>query len=259
MTRMIATASSSHVEPASTGLRNPCTPGERIQALLFDLDGTLYRQRPLRALMALDLLTLAVKRPMTAPRCWRGLRAYRRAQETLRARPTTTACTSRDQIALASVRSGIPTTEIEQFVDEWIFERPLKYLQHCRPQGLDTLLEFLDRQNVRMGIFSDYPAESKLAALGLAGRFSPVLCATDPGVSAFKPHPRGFLVACERWGLEPREVLVVGDRLDVDAAGAAAAGMPCVIVGTPVSGLERPGLMVLPSLERLRVALNDGR
>ena len=82
-----------------------------------------------------------------------------------------------------------------------------------------------------MGVLSDYPAEAKLRALGLAGRFSLVLCATDPEVGAFKPNPRGFLRACERWQIARGDVLVVGDRVDVDAAGAAAAGMPCVIIG----------------------------
>ena len=53
------------------------------------------------------------------------------------------------------------------------------------------------------GVLSDYPAEAKLQALGLAGRFSPVLCATDPEIGAFKPNPRGFLHACAVWNLPP--------------------------------------------------------
>lgn len=255
---MIAAASPSPVQPLPGGLTNPFSPPDRIRAMLFDLDGTLYRQRPMRTLMALELLALVVKRPMTAPRCWRGLKEFRRAQETLRARATTTPYASSDQIVVASERSGIPVAEMEHLVDEWMSERPLKYLQYCRAQGLVELLDFLDAQHVRMGVLSDYPAEAKLAALGLARRFSPVLCATDPLVAALKPNPRGFLVACDHWGLKPHEVLVVGDRLDVDAAGAAAAGMPCVIVGPPASTHDRPGLMVVPSFERLRVALNDG-
>ena len=107
-------------------------------------------------------------------------------------------------------------------------------------------------------------------ALGLSGRrrssrrwasaasFSVVLCATDPEVGAFKPHPRGFLAACERWQLDPAEVLMVGDRADVDAAGAAAAGMPCVIVGrAQASPADSSGVRLVPSLERLRHVLDD--
>ena len=112
-----------------------------------------------------------------------------------------------------------------------MLNRPLKYLQFCRAVGLDGLLAELDRLGVRTGVLSDYPAEAKLRALGLEGRFSPVLCATDPEIGAFKPSPRGFLRACAVWNLPPRDVLFVGDRVDVDAAGAAAAGMRCVIIG----------------------------
>ncbi len=51
---------------------------------------------------------------------------------------------------------------------------------------------------------------------------------------------------------------MVGDRADVDAAGAAAAGMPCVIIGrSPASPADRPAFVVLPSLERLRHVLDD--
>jgi FMN phosphatase YigB (HAD superfamily) len=129
----------------------------------------------------------------------------------------------------------------------------LKYLQFCRAAGLDRLLAALDAAGLRMGVLSDYPAEAKLEALGLAGRFSPVLCATDPGIDAFKPNPRGYLRACEIWGLSPADVLFVGDRADVDAAGAAAAGMPCAIVGRvpPPPAGSAATYTVFPSFERL--------
>ena len=80
-------------------------------------------------------------------------------------------------------------------------------------------------------MFSDYPSGEKLEALGLDKRLSLTLCATDPEINAFKPHPRGFLRACELWDLDPAEVLYIGDRPEVDAVGAAAAGMPCAILG----------------------------
>jgi FMN phosphatase YigB (HAD superfamily) len=80
-------------------------------------------------------------------------------------------------------------------------------------------------------VFSDYPGDQKLRALNLSGfNIWPVLCATDPQVNAFKPHPKGFLRACGLWTLAPDEVLYVGDRYEIDAVGAAAAGMPCAII-----------------------------
>ena len=74
---------------------------------------------------------------------------------------------------------------------------------------------------------------------------------SDPEIDAFKPSPRGFLRACELWDLEPADVLFVGDRPEVDAAGAAAAGMPCVIIGSAEAGLHGMNYSVVHSFERL--------
>lgn len=229
-------------------------PASRVRAVLFDLDGTLYRQTPMRALMALELATLAIRHPLQAPITWRVLSEFRRAQEALRGRDTGRG-SAVEQLELTSRRTGLSIDQVEAIVSEWMIERPLKYMPRCRAVGLDPLLDFLSRRGIKVGVFSDYPPEPKLKALGVAGRFSVLLCSADPDVGRFKPDPRGFLVASARWHLDPSEVLVVGDRHDADAAGAHAAGMPCVIVGSR-SGATG-GVVSLPSLERLHDVLDD--
>jgi putative hydrolase of the HAD superfamily len=240
------------------GLRNPLESSRRIRAVLFDLDGTLYRQTRMRILMAVELSTLALINPFLAPRRLRGLREYRHAQETLRRRGAVSDQAVATQLDTAAVRAGVSRQFLEQLVNEWMVRRPLKYMRFCRAEGLIELLEFLERRGLPVGVFSDYPADAKLHALGLTGRFSLVLCSTDPDIGALKPNPRGFLLACRRWNLHPQEVLMVGDRTDVDATGAMAAGMPCVIVGTPsASDINSESVLTLPSLQRLRRALDD--
>jgi HAD superfamily hydrolase (TIGR01549 family) len=135
------------------------------------------------------------------------------------------------QYVQAAKRAGNDWIQIESVVVEWIHQRPLKYLRFCRRRGIEAFLTFLESKGIQVGVFSDYPVLDKLQALGLAGRMSLRLCATDPEINAFKPHPTGFLHACALWGLPPEEVLYIGDRLEVDAVGAANAGMPCVLVG----------------------------
>ena len=71
-------------DAAPPGVRNPMNATQRVRAVLFDLDGTLYRQKPMRALMALELATLAFRRPLQAPVSWRVLAEFRKAQEQLR-------------------------------------------------------------------------------------------------------------------------------------------------------------------------------
>ena len=232
------------------GVPNPFDPTRRIRAVLFDLDGTLYRQGPLRSLMALELLTLPMSGLLDAPKRLRALRTYRKTQEQLRATDARVSATAA-QLAAAAGRSGLSVAEVERLVDEWMMTRPLKYLRLCRAKGLERLLSFLETSSVRAGVLSDYPPESKLQALGLSGRFAPVLCTSAPEVMALKPSPKGFLMACRAWRLAPGEVLYVGDRPDVDAAGASAAGMPCVIIGGLRPVRRTAGYLVVRSLERL--------
>lgn len=237
------------------GVRNPQRPAGRVRAVLFDLDGTLYRQRPLRGLMAIELAILAIRHPLQAPGCWRVISEFRKSQEALRGTETERGGAI-EQLELTARRTGLSVDQVEAIVAEWMMERPLKHLARCRAEGLLPLLDFLSRRDIKMGVFSDYPPELKLQALGIGGRFSVVLCSTDPDVRMFKPHPRGFLIASSRWQLDPSEVLVVGDRPDADAAGAAAAGMPCVIIGTRHFPQSRD-FVSLHSLERLRDVLDD--
>jgi FMN phosphatase YigB (HAD superfamily) len=209
-----------------------------IRAVLFDLDGTLYRQAPLRALMAAELATVPClqPRPWRAARTWRILQTFREVREELRALGHASEPLERLQYKAAADRAGLPVDEMEAAVTEWIFKRPLKYLRHVLRPGTSALFDRLSSEQLRIGVFSDYPVDDKLAALGLAAPHVLTLEATAADVNAFKPHPRGFLRACELWNLRPDEVLYVGDRPEVDAAGAAAAGMPCVILDARPDG-----------------------
>ena len=204
-----------------------------VRGVLFDVDGTLYHQLPLRAFMAAELATapLILGSLTRARTLTRVLRAYRSAQEELRDAPAKGHSIASLQISLAAKLTGVGESEVARAVAEWMESRPLRYLRVCRRAGLPALLKGLQRRDIRLGVLSDYPCESKLEALGLASFFSPILCAADPHINVFKPNPRGFWRACELWRMTPGEVLYVGDRPDVDAQGARAAGMRCVIVG----------------------------
>ena len=242
-------------EGTGDGLRNPVDPSRRIRAVLFDLDGTLYRQAPVRALMALETLTLPFANLTLAPKRWRALLKYRQALEYFRD-DRGEGTVGPALLATTATASGLTVDEVESLVTEWMHLRPLKYLRMCRVPGIDQLLDQFRQAGVVAGVLSDYPAEKKLTALGLGGRFSPVLCSLDPEIDALKPSPRGFETACRRWNLSPGDVLMIGDRAEVDAAGAIAAGMTCVIIGrAETPGLKSAGYFVMPSLDTLRGAL----
>ncbi|MFN7917486.1 MAG: HAD family hydrolase [Vicinamibacterales bacterium] len=238
-------------------IRHPYQPGLEIRAVLFDLDGTLYAQKPIQMRMALELAALPLRKPFAAAGILRALRSYRHAQEELRGREAEAGSLADAQVAIAARRSGLSHETVAALVDEWMIRRPLKYLRSQLAPGTLELLDRLARAGVQVGLLSDYPAVDKLQALGLAGRFSPILCSSDPGINRFKPDPRGFRVAAETWGLPTDQVLMVGDRYEVDFKGAQAAGMPCALVGAPRHVPPAHAAAVFPSLERLARVIDD--
>jgi HAD superfamily hydrolase (TIGR01549 family) len=202
------------------------------RAVLFDLDGTLYHQLPVRALMAAELAAESLSAP--PGRLVRTLRTFREVREELRQVDASTAHLAALQFERTAEKCDQPAALVADLVDEWICRRPLKYIAHFKRSAVMTLITRLHRRNVALGVLSDYPVSQKLAALNLTHAFSLTLCTTEPAINAFKPNPKGFLIACERFGLEPREVVYVGDRPDVDAVGARAAGMHCYLVGRSI-------------------------
>jgi FMN phosphatase YigB (HAD superfamily) len=201
--------------------------------VLFDVDGTLYHQGRLRACMALELAAAPVtlRSVGSAAAVVRILRAYRAKQEELRMRASPGAPLANLQVADTAAMLAVPEAEVRDVVSEWMVRRPLKYLPWCRRRGLRRALLDLRRLGVSLGVLSDYPAREKLAALDIADCFDHVLCTTDPEINALKPDPRGFWRACQLWHLPLEEVLYVGDRPDIDARGARAAGIRCVVIG----------------------------
>ena len=157
------------------------------------------------------------------------LRAYRRAQEDLRGAGVAVDVAGA-QIRRACERTHADRDAVVDCVTRWMEREPLAFLAGCIQPGLPEFLRACKARGLRLGALSDYPGEAKLEALGVAQFFDVVLCAQDPTIDCFKPNPRGLLVALERLGSVPSESLYVGDRLDVDAPTAEAAGARCAIV-----------------------------
>ena len=209
------------------------SPLQSTKAVLFDVDGTLYRQAPVRVHMALEMVGffLASLSLGQVIRLVRGILYFRRSRERLRAIGRPSGSLDELQYSEPARELGEEAAGLRGTVLEWMQQRPLRYVAKARRPGVGRFLRLLEARNIKAGAFSDYPVLDKLDALELADHFSVALCATDCEINAFKPHPAGFLRACEIWNLAPSEVLYIGDRPEVDAVGAEAAGMPCLIIG----------------------------
>ena len=201
------------------------------RGIVFDVDGTMYRQAPVRRAMLARLARATMRSPRAGLRAIRTVAAYRWAQEAARtatARPGEQA--SARQLRLAAERCGLAESEVSATIAHWMEAEPLTILARHRHAGLREFLDDCRIRGIRLAVLSDYPCRDKLVALGVADLFEVVVSAFDPDVGVFKPDPAGIHVALARLGVAPADAMFVGDRPEVDAAAAAAAGVRAVII-----------------------------
>lgn len=209
-------------------------PWSQIRLVVFDVDGTLYDQRPLRRRMRLALLRYCLTRPAEL-RLPRTLQTFRRLREELAEEASEGI--SRLQYERPAALLGLSPEAVRLAVEAWMHERPLSFLRACRYPGVERVFAALKASGRVTAIFSDYPAEAKLRALGLEAEFH--VAATDPDVQRLKPHPLGLTKVLERAGVPPEACLYIGDRDERDGECArrlgvryllktrTAAGLPC--------------------------------
>ncbi|MBC9250046.1 phosphoglycolate phosphatase [Pseudomonas alcaligenes] len=188
----------------------------RLRAVLFDMDGTLLDTAP-------DFI--AVCQAMLADR---GMPAVLDKQ-------------IRDQIS-GGARAMVAATfamdsEAEGF-EALRLEFLERYQQHCavlsRPfEGMAELLADIEQAKLIWGVATNKPerfAAPIMQQLGLAERSAVLVCPDH--VSRSKPDPEMLLLACQQIGVEPGEVLFVGDDArDIEAGRAAGCKTAAVTYG----------------------------
>lgn len=192
-----------------------------VRLVAFDVDGTLYRQRSLRLIMAREmLLHTLMKRDFAAMRV---VSVYRRIRERLAGEEVP----DFDHVLVdetARATSHSPE-RVLKIVSEWIDERPIPYLRACLYGGVTQLFAGLKREGKIIGVLSDYPATAKLAAMGLAADH--VIAARDVGM--LKPHPKGLQSMMSAAGVAARQTLLIGDRAERDGRAGERAGVRTLI------------------------------
>lgn len=229
-------------------------PGSKITTVVFDVDGTLYDQRRLRLSMVRQLAFYCAAHAWSARGTLRAIRAFRNAQEFLRRSGTEPAfggSLANAQLEHASRESGIAVDVMRRITDDWMFRRPLPLLSKCADAALSSLLADLRAKGVRLGVYSDYPVEGKLAAMNILTAFDVVVSSYDGEVGRFKPSPRGFEVCLARLGASPQSAMYVGDRPEIDGEGAIAAGMRAVILNSRSSSGTAGRFQTIQSLHEL--------
>ncbi len=241
-----------------------------LQAVLFDLDGTLMdhdaaRARGLQAHLSGWLPGLEAQELARLEREWQRLEALHYDEY------TRGECTFAEQRRrrVQGIRAAIEREPANELTADAWFE---SYLRHYRAawRAFDDVLPSLAalteaHATVVLGVVTNgegEPQRAKLAAIGLSERFQVVVSSGEEGVA--KPDAKIFALACERLGVEQEQTAHVGDRLDLDAEGAAAAGLrgvwldrrgtePCPADVTRISTLrELPTVLGRPSRRWMR-------
>ncbi len=176
------------------------------QAVIADLDGTLYYQKPVRRAMGKEML-LHFWHMADFFTVFRYRRLYEKGYQ------------EKQRLDRLSPRAP-------KVIREWMIERPLKHIAKNRDAELIALLSSLQKKNVPVIVYSDYPFAEKLCALGFAP--SQAYCSDDLG--CLKPDASGLMRILRSQGIAPEKCLVIGDRREKDGALAADMNSESIIL-----------------------------
>lgn len=210
--------------------------GIGFEALLFDLDDTLYAYRPCHE-AGLDAVCAHLE-PHTG---WSAA-AFRARHEEVRAqlaRELAGQAASHERalffkrivegMVIGSGEAGRAPADVELMISSYE-SYWAAFLARMRPApGALELLEALARE-CRLGLVSNHTTLvqlRKLERLGLAHCFSAIVTSEEVGVE--KPHARIFEHALHALGVEAGRALMLGDDLEGDVLGARACGLRALL------------------------------
>lgn len=190
-----------------------------IRGVCFDLDNTFWDVFPVieRAEAAMyDFLALKYPR-VTAAMTVEMLRKAR--METAQAHPQMAhdfTFLRRQTLADHAREFGYAEAMVDEAFEAFIQARN-------EVEFYEDVLPGLERLRQRFRLFTASNGNADLRRIGLAHYFERSVCAREVG--ALKPDPAIFHKSIEGTGLEPQQVVYVGDDPALDVVGARAAGM----------------------------------
>ena len=190
----------------------------KVKAVAFDIDGTLYPQwRLLTTSLAFGL------------RNFRLVQRYWKVRHKLREDSYEYQAQSREgllrhQAQMYAELTGESESDVEKRLEHQIYHVWEKTFRHVRPlSGVRNVLRELKLRGFAVAAMSDFPVERKLAYFGLGPEYWD-LAITSEDSGYLKPHGIAYRYLSESLGLEPKEILYVGNSYRNDIEGAKRAG-----------------------------------
>ena len=187
---------------------------------IFDLDGTLYNQTPVRIEMALQLIAYYICRPFKI-RELLMLRQYRKIREKLYNAENPNF--HQLQIKEMSRRYNMNVEKVMKIIDYWLINRPLSVIRRWRRSKVLSAIKLYQARGIEIIVYSDYPVSDKLKALNVQPNYS--YWSNDELIRCMKPNPKGLRNIIKQFNLTPQEFLYIGDRDDRDGQCARQVGI----------------------------------
>jgi HAD superfamily hydrolase (TIGR01509 family) len=208
--------------------------GMSVQGVIFDLGSTLIHRTGLElerekcgavARFAASEWGCRDPQALTARLLEIRLDGWRRSEETL------SEVIAADSLTRAFASAGLPSDADTIRRAEAVFFEPEVRISRLYPDALETL-EHLRNIGLRLGMISNATSHALIlditAKLRIAGYFDPLV--TSAGFGRVKPHPEIFARVLEVWGAPADSIVMIGDTLRADIAGAHAVGMRSILV-----------------------------
>jgi len=201
-----------------------------IEAVAFDLDGTLYPNYRLYFRLIPFML-----------REWRLMAAFGKARSifhhdpargseaALKAGAGAQADFYAEQAAVTAAMLGERPETVQAKIETLIYrgwERRFKKIKLF--SGVPQALDAFRAAGLKLGLLSDFPPETKIRHLGIDTGWDTVLCTEVIG--RLKPDPLSFIKLAQALDIEPARILFVGNSVKYDIVGAKRAGMQAALI-----------------------------
>lgn len=203
------------------------------KAICFDIDGTLY---PI-GVMNRRILRLCVHHPVFGMRYRKNRHEYRRCQGAFTQKVP---LRWREAMIMQNLTGDEPSKAFCEDDYRSTYDKLQRYIYqpmrrlYAKTKTFDGVAETFQTirdKGLKIGVFTDFPLfDNKLKGLGLSDLVD--FAASSDDVGFLKPDTHCLEYLLYNLGMDPKDVLYVGDSYDKDVLGAHAAGIDAVLVNT---------------------------
>ena len=170
------------------------------QAIIVDMDGTLYYQQPVRMAMLVEMLLHFWRLPEFVI-----VQKYRSLYE--------------NGLSYQKRLTLLPDSA-PRVIQEWMINRPLKHIRKHQDSELLDILMQAAKKGIIVIVYSDYQVIEKLEAV----EFTPSYYFTADEFDTLKPDASALIEALITRSIDPKQCLVIGDRYEKDGILAQNMG-----------------------------------